>query len=47
VKVLLDECVDNRLAVYVHTLKVHTIIGKGWAGIYNSKLAVDKVPNLD
>jgi Domain of unknown function (DUF5615) len=37
-KVLLDECVDSRFAEHIRTVEVHTVIGKGWAGITNGKL---------
>jgi hypothetical protein len=37
-KVLLDECVDSRFAEQIRTLEVHTVIGKGWAGVTNGKL---------
>lgn len=37
-KVLLDECVDSRFAEHIHTIEVHTVVGKGWAGITNGKL---------
>ena len=37
-KVLLDECVDSRFAERIHTIEVHTVVGKGWAGITNGKL---------
>lgn len=37
-KVLLDECVDSRFADHIHTIEVHTVAGKGWAGITNGKL---------
>jgi len=37
-KILLDECVDSRFANHIHTVDVHTVVGKGWAGITNGKL---------
>jgi hypothetical protein len=37
-KVLLDECVDSRFAEHIRTVEVHTVIGKGWAGVTNGKL---------
>ena len=37
-KVLLDECVDSRFAEHIQTIEVHTVVGKGWAGITNGKL---------
>ena len=37
-KVLLDECVDSRFAGHIQTVEVHTVVGKGWAGITNGKL---------
>lgn len=37
-KVLLDECVDSRLAEYFGSLEVHTAVARGWAGITNGKL---------
>jgi len=38
VKVLLDECVDTRLAAHIAGFEVSTVAGKGWAGITNGKL---------
>ena len=37
-KILLDECVDSRFANHIDTVEVHTVTGKGWAGITNGKL---------
>jgi hypothetical protein len=37
-RVLLDECVDTRLAPYVTGFEVSTVREKGWAGISNGKL---------
>jgi hypothetical protein len=37
-KILLDECVDSRFAEHIHTIEVHTVVGKGWAGVTNGKL---------
>jgi hypothetical protein len=37
-RILLDECVDSRLALSLGTLEVHTVAEQGWAGISNGKL---------
>ena len=37
-KILLDECVDNRLAAHIPGHKVSTVAAKGWTGITNGKL---------
>jgi hypothetical protein len=37
-RVLLDECVDSRLAGYFGELTVATVVGQGWSGITNGKL---------
>jgi predicted nuclease of predicted toxin-antitoxin system len=37
-KVLLDECVDSRLASHFPTMDVSTVAAKGWGGITNGKL---------
>jgi hypothetical protein len=37
-KVLLDECVDSRLAGHIHTVEVSTVVAQGWGGITNGKL---------
>ena len=37
-KVLLDECVDRRLARELTTFSVRTVVDLGWAGITNGEL---------
>ena len=37
-KVLLDECVDSRLAEHFGSVEVHTAVSRGWVGITNGKL---------
>jgi hypothetical protein len=37
-KILLDECVDARLAEHFGALDVRTTAAQGWAGITNGKL---------
>ncbi|HTY51199.1 MAG TPA: DUF5615 family PIN-like protein [Steroidobacteraceae bacterium] len=37
-KVLLDECVDTRLASEIAGFEVATVVGRGWAGVSNGKL---------
>ena len=37
-KVLLDECVDSRLAEHFGTVEVRTVGDQGWSGITNGKL---------
>ncbi len=37
-KILLDECVDSRLARHFSEFEVHTVHDRGWAGITNGKL---------
>lgn len=37
-KVLLDECVDTRLAPYIDCFKTHTVHDLGWSGIANGRL---------
>jgi len=37
-KILLDECVDGRVALSLGTLHVRTVAEQGWAGISNGKL---------
>jgi hypothetical protein len=46
-KVLLDECVDSRFAEHIRTVEVHTVVGKGWAGITNGKLLALAQAELD
>src|ERR1019366_9243367 len=31
-KVLLDECIDSRLADHIHAVGVLTVVAQGWAG---------------
>jgi hypothetical protein len=38
VRVLLDECVDVRLAEYITGHSVSTVAARGWIGISNGKL---------
>jgi hypothetical protein len=38
VRVLLDECVDSRLATHVRGHEVTTVVARGWGGISNGKL---------
>ena len=37
-KVLLDECVDSRLAEHLVGVEVVTVAARGWGGITNGKL---------
>jgi hypothetical protein len=37
-KVLLDECVDARFALYVTGFDTQTVVGRGWESISNGKL---------
>ena len=37
-RVLLDECIDQRLVEYLQQFDVRTVVGEGWAGISNGKL---------
>ena len=37
-KVLLDECVDSRLAAHLPSFEVQTVAGAGWKGITNGAL---------
>jgi hypothetical protein len=37
-KVLLDECVDRRLAAHVVGYQVSTVVEEGWAGLKNGEL---------
>jgi predicted nuclease of predicted toxin-antitoxin system len=38
VKILLDECVDSRLAGHFLDVEVQTVHDRGWSGITNGKL---------
>jgi len=38
VKVLLDECIDSRLAGHLGGVDVTTVAARGWGGITNGKL---------
>jgi len=40
VKVLLDECVDTRLAALLSAFDTRTVHDKGWSGITNGKLLI-------
>ena len=37
-RVLLDECVDSRLAASLGTFEVRTVADQGWVGISNGRL---------
>ena len=37
-RVLLDECVDTRLASHIQGFETRTVHDQGWAGISNGKL---------
>lgn len=37
-RVLLDECVDTRLAAHLAAFDTHTVHDKGWSGVTNGKL---------
>ena len=37
-KVLLDECVDSRLADHLRSIEITTVTARGWAGITNGQL---------
>ena len=37
-KILLDECVDSRLARHFSEFEVQTVYDRGWSGITNGKL---------
>ena len=37
-KVLLDECIDRRLAKHIHGFTVQTVASMGWSGIKNGEL---------
>ena len=37
-KVLLDECIDSRLARHFSEFEVETVHDRGWSGITNGKL---------
>lgn len=37
-KVLLDECVDARLALHINEFEVRTVHDQGWTGISNGRL---------
>ena len=42
-RVLLDECVDRRLARELHGHEVHTVTGLGWAGNLAFQQQIDKL----
>lgn len=46
-KVLLDECIDRRLAKYLTTLTVLTVPQMGWSGLKNGKLLKVAEENFD
>jgi hypothetical protein len=37
-RILLDECVDRRLAAHFGSLDVRTVVQQGWEGVTNGKL---------
>lgn len=46
-RVLLDECVDRRLASELHGHEVQTVTGLGWAGVHNGALLAQAVGQFD
>jgi len=46
-RVLLDECVDRRLARELNEFDVHTVVSMGWKGITNGELLGLAVPEFD
>jgi hypothetical protein len=46
-RVLLDECVDVRLAASLDTVDVRTVADQGWLGISNGKLLALAAPGFD
>ena len=46
-KVLLDECVDSRLAEHLVGVEVVTVAARGWGGITNGKLLALAAPEFD
>ena len=46
-RVLLDECVDRRLAREPHGYEVQTVTGLGWAGIHNGALLAQATGQFD
>jgi len=47
VRVLLDECVDRRLAHELHGHEVQTVTGRGWAGVLNGALLAQATGQFD
>src|SRR6266568_463978 len=47
VRVLLDECVDRRLAHELHGHEVQTVTGLGWAGVLNGALLAQATGEFD
>ena len=46
-RVLLDECVDVRLAASLANIEVRTVADQGWLGISNGKLLALAAPGFD
>jgi hypothetical protein len=46
-RVLLDECVDRRLAHELHGHEVQTVTGAGWAGVHNGALLSQATGQFD
>ena len=46
-RVLLDECVDRRLARELHGHEVQTVTGLGWAGVHNGALLAQASGQFD
>ena len=46
-RVLLDECVDVRLAVSLATVDVRTVADQGWLGISNGQLLASAAAEFD
>jgi hypothetical protein len=47
VRLLLDECVDHRLAQELHGHEVQTVAGLGWTGIRNGVLLAQATGRFD
>jgi hypothetical protein len=47
VKLLLDECVDRRLARDIHGHEVRTVVEIGWAGVQNGALLARAAGQFD
>ena len=46
-RVLLDECIDSRIASHFGNLAVATVVGQGWSGISNCKLLAHAQQHFD